>query len=224
MESGGWTYDVVLDAVDGGIGLVGCAGLLKVVLDPVDAQHADLVEGPAAHALGELAVEGLGGRLAAHLAGLDVEPLVLQHLGRADEREARRVARLEGRDQGQLLAGGEDVVDHLALLLGVVAVGGARGAEDRGEELGRAEGGAHAPREGEDLVLGGASAEEVLHVGAEGAGRREEEHVVGVGRARGVVVEVVDHQAGALGGELDVELGEEGDERGGGRVAGAQGD
>lgn len=220
----GWTYHVVLDAVDLGVGLVGAARLVEVVLDPVDAHDANLLERPAGHALGELAVErpdGLGGT---GLLYLGVEPLVGEELGRADQREARRGARLECRDERQLLAGRERVVDRLGLRAGVVAIGGRGGAEERRQELAGAEGGAHAVGEGDDLVRGGAGAEDVLDAGTVAAGGREEEHVVLVGGAGRVVVEVVDDEAGALSGELDIELGEEGDEGGRGRGVGAQGD
>lgn len=221
----GWgTYHVVLDAIDLGVSLIGAADLVEVVLNPVDAQHANLLERPAGHALGELAVERLDGLGGAGLLHLGVEPLVGEDLGRADQCEARRRARLERRDERELLAGRERVVDRLGLGAGVVAVGGRGGAEQRRQELAGAEGGAYAVGEGNDLVSGGAGAEDVLDARAVAAGGREEEHVVLVGGAGRVVVEVVDDEAGALSGELDVELGEEGDEGGRGRGVGAQGD
>lgn len=221
----GWgTYHVVLDAIDLGVSLIGAADLVEVVLNPVDAQHANLLERPAGHALGELAVERLDGLGGAGLLHLGVEPLVGEDLGRSDQCEARRRARLERRDERELLAGRERVVDRLGLGAGVVAVGGRGGAEQRRQELAGAEGGAYAVGEGNDLVSGGAGAEDVLDARAVAAGGREEEHVVLVGGAGRVVVEVVDDEAGALSGELDVELGEEGDEGGRGRGVGAQGD
>lgn len=77
------------------------------MLDPVDAQDAELLEGPGADAAGELAV--VGGDLVLGAGGLDlcVEPRVGEHLDRADNGDAGRVAGLYGADQAQLLAGGE---------------------------------------------------------------------------------------------------------------------
>lgn len=212
------TYHIVLDPVDLGVRLGRL--LVEAVLNPVDLQHADLLERPAGDRLGELAVAGRAVGLVAGPAHLCVEPLVLQHLGRADEGEAGRVACLHRRHQAQLLAGGEDLVQRLALLLGVVAVGRGRGAHDGRQQRARAQRRAHAAREGQQGARGGGgAAEEVLDIWPDGARGRQDEHVVEVRGAGGVVVEVVDHEAGAVGGELDVELGEEGDQAGWGWVA-----
>jgi len=74
--------------------------------------------------------------------------------------------------------------------------------------------------EGEDIVL--VSAEEVADVWAQGAGAGEQEDVVGLGGGEGVVVEVVDDEGGAVGGEVDVQLEEEGNETRWGWVGGRE--
>lgn len=182
------------------------------MVDRVDAQDADLLESPAAHPLGELAVPGLD-LLATGLLDGGVEPGVAQHLGGPDDSESGRVARLEARYDGDLLAGGEEIigVQNIALLLGVVAVGGARGTEDGVDEGVGAEDVADGRGNGQQLTGLGFGGEVGLDAGA-GLGR-ESQHVVLVGGAHGVVVEVVDDQAGALEGQSNVELGKKTAER-----------
>lgn len=179
-----------------------------MMLHRVHAQVPDLVEGPAANSLGELLVPGLDGVLVAGALDLGVQPLVLEHLGRANDGEASRVAALEGGHQVQLRAGSEHLVDDLGLLLLVVDIGGAEGLEDGGQLGAVAEGEAQAAGEREQVALA-AAAKVVLGAGLVLAGRGQEEDVVLIGGGLGVVVEVVDDEAGSLGGDVDVELQED---------------
>lgn len=216
--------DVVLDAVDLGVALVALALLVEVVLDPVDAQDARLAKGPARHALGKVAVERGHGRLGAVLLDLGVEPLVAQHVGAADDGDAGRVAGLEGGDERELAAGGEEVVDNLGLLLGVVAVGGAGGAQDGCEQRAGAQGLSNARGEGEKLAIGGGGGEEILHIGTEGTRGSKENNIVLLGSGRDVIVEVVDDETAPVRRQVDVELEQGRDDRGRGRVLGGEGD
>lgn len=194
-----------------------------MVLHPVHLEHANLLERPPRNALGKLPVERLHDGFAAQLGYAGVEPLVLQHLGRAHHRHARVVARLHRRHQRELLAGRKEVIEYLGLFLGVVAVGSAGCAQDGVEKLAVAENSADAAREGDQLGVG-ALAEEVLDAGADGLGGGQKEDIVPVGGAGDVVVEVVDDEAVAVGGQGDVELREEGDQRGGCGGVGAEGE
>ena len=198
------TYHIVLDSVKARVGLVAAD---QAVLDIVDAEDANLLESPAREAARKLLVLRLG-LWAVHLGDLCVEPLVLEH-GGSDDGHAGRVACLEGRDEGELPAGGEELIrlDGGGLLLGVVAVGGVGGAEDGRDEVAVAEDVASGVRDGD-----GAAGERKVGLDARaGVGRRrvEDEHVVRLGGRDGVVVEVVDDGAGALGGQGNVELREQ---------------
>lgn len=201
---------IVLDSVDFGVELL---SLLQLVLDAVDSQDANLLERPASHSSGEFLVVSLDA-LAAHLGDLGVEPLVLQHLSRAKNSHASRVARLHHRHKRQLLARSEQVISvkHLGLLLGVISVSSGRRANNRGEQSSRAKDMANSVGEGQDttgdLKVG-------LKVRANVGWRIEDEDVVGFGSGNGVVVEVIDDGAGALNGQGNVELGKKRDERGG---------
>lgn len=75
---------------------------------------------------------------------------------------------------------------------------------------------AYTTRERDNGIFGrgGVGREEVLDVRAQRARRREEEDIVLVGCGSGIVGEVVDDEAGAVGGEGDVELGEGGNDGG----------
>lgn len=202
-------YRVLHDTVDAGVRDIGQRALFsQVMLHRVHAQVPDFVEGPAANSLGELLVPGLDGALVAGALDLGVQPCVLEHLGRAHDGEASRVAALEGGHQVQLRAGGEHLVDDLGLLLLVVDVGGAGGLEDGGQLGAVAEGEAQAAGEREQVALA-AAAKVVLGARLVLAGRGQEEDVVLVGGGLGVVVEVVDDETGSLGGDVDVELQED---------------
>lgn len=195
-----------------------------MVLDPVHPQNTRLLERPGGDTLGELAVEGLDG-FTTWGGDLGDEPLVLEHFGRTKKDKTGRVDRLESGDEGELLAGGKEVgdIEDVGLLLGVVGVGGLGGAEDGGQMLAGAEDSANAVGEGEEGVFGGAGGEEWGDITAHWDGWGEGENIVGFGGGEGIVGEVVDHEAGAFGGEGDVELGEEGDEGVGGCSLGGEG-
>lgn len=87
------TYRSVVDTVDTRVGHI--AELRALVLNRVDAQVANLLEGPASSATGKLLVPRLDGRLLTRALDLGVEPLVLESLCRSHNGEASRVARLE---------------------------------------------------------------------------------------------------------------------------------
>ena len=192
------------------------------MLNPPDLHDTDLLEGPASQSLGELAVERGNLLLLTNLLDLCIEPLVLQHLCRANNGESRRVAGLEGGDKSKLLAGSKQVINHLGLLFRVVAVCGARGTEDGGEESAASQSMSNTARESKQLVLA-AAGEEVLQAWSEWARRRQSEHIMQVGSARGIVVEVVHDEASSVGRELDIELEKEGVDGGGSGLAGAEG-
>jgi hypothetical protein len=214
------TYHVVLDTIDRGVGLVCGPGLVQVVLDRVHAQNANLMEGPSRNTLRKLAVECLDLLALWRLHG-SVGPLVGKHLGRPNDHEPRRVARLHGGDEGKLGAGGEQVVRHrLDLFLGVVAVGRSGGPQDWGQQGAvRAEDDAQTTREGHHGARGRAGTKVVLHVGS-GCGRGDEDDIVQVRSASDIVVEVVNDKSGSVGRERDVEFREEGDNRGRGGLTG----
>lgn len=217
------TYDIVVDTVNRWVRHVGQRALLsQVVLDVVDAQVSDLVERPGADASGELQVPGRDCLAAAGELDLGVEPLVLEHLGRAHDGEAGRVAGLEGGNERELLAGSKHLVDNLGLLLLVVDVGGPGRLQDGGQEGAIAQGVAETAGEGDQVLLATA-AEVVLGVFSVVAGSGHENDIVEIGSGLGVVVEVVNHQAGSLCGDVDVQLKEESVQGGGYGLGGAQG-
>lgn len=83
----------MIDTVDNGVGHV--AQFRALVLNRVDAQVPNLLEGPASGATGELLVPRLDGRLLTRALDLSIEPLVLESLCGSHNGEASRVARLE---------------------------------------------------------------------------------------------------------------------------------
>lgn len=195
------THHIVLDTVDFRVELL---SLLQLVLNAVDSQDANLLERPASHSSGKLLVVSLDA-LAAHLGNLGVEPLVLQHLSRAENSHTSRVARLHHRHKRQLLARSEQVISvkHLGLLLGVISVSSGRCANNGSQQRSSAKNMANSVGEGQDttrdLKVG-------LKARANVGGRIEDEDVVGFGSGNGVIVEVVDDSASALNGEGNVEL------------------
>lgn len=182
-----------------------------MVLNAVHPQDTNLLERPASHPSRKLLILRLCA-LPAQLGHLGIQPLVLQHLSRAKNGHARRVARLHHRHQRQLLTRSEQLIsiEDLGLLLRVIAVRSSGSADDGGQQRAGTEHMADGVRECQDaageLKVG-------LEAGANAGRRIQDEDVVGLGGGDGVVVEVVDDGAGALDGEGDVELGEEGDER-----------
>lgn len=108
------------------------------------------------------------------------------------------------------------------MLFLVVEIGGTRRPENRGQLWAVAEHVADSAGECDHIVL--AAGEEVLGAGPVLGRGLQEEGIVVVGGARHIVVEVVDHEAGALGGHVDVELEKGGVQGGGDGVGGAQGD
>jgi hypothetical protein len=196
------------------------------VLDPVDPNDSDLLERPARDPLGKLAVPRLDA-LPVDRLDLGVEPGVAEQLGRTDDGEARRVARLHGADEAELPARGKEVgrVENLALLGRVVAVCGSGSPQDGRQQRAGAEDLADTPGEGNQVGCLGLGVEVILEPCAELRRRREEEDVVLVCGAGGIVVEVVDDETRSVGGNADVELGQEADDRGrdrGGRGEGEE--
>ena len=223
VEWWGTTYDIVVDTVDSRVGHVGQGSLFsQMVLNVVDAQVSDLVERPGADASGELQVPSRDCLAIARPLDLGVEPLVLEHLGGADDGETGRVAGLEGGDKRELLAGSKHLVNDLSLLLLVVNVGCAGRPQDGRQEGTVAQGVAEAAREGEQVFLATA-AEVVLGVVPVVARSGHEDDIVKVGGGLGIVVEVVNHQAGSLGGNVNVQLEKERVQGGGDGLRGAQG-
>lgn len=180
------------------------------MLNVIDAQDTELLEGPSTEELGELSV-GRGDLLAATTGDLGVEPAVLEQLGRSEDGHARRVAGLEDGDETELLAGGKQIVgvDAIKLLLGVVAVGCDGGADEGGKELASTEGVSDSVGKGDDGVVAG-EGEEGLQSSADRLGSLEDKDIVLLGGGNGIVVEVVDDKAGSLRGEKDVKLRQEG--------------
>lgn len=83
----------MVDTVDTRVGHI--AQLRALVLNRVDAQVPNLLEGPTSGATGKLLVPRLDGRLLTRALDLSVEPLVLESLRGSHNGEAGRVARLE---------------------------------------------------------------------------------------------------------------------------------
>lgn len=179
-----------------------------MMLNRVHAQVPNFVERPAANSLGELFVPGLDSVLVARTLDLGVRPLILEHLGRANNSEASRVATLESGHQVQLLARGEHLVDHLGLLLLVVDVCGAGSLQDGCQLRAVAERKAQAVRERKQVLLA-AAAEVVLGARLVLARSWQKENIVLVGGGRGIVVEMVDNETCSLGREVDIELQED---------------
>lgn len=106
------TYSVLRDTVDARVGDIGQSTIFsQVMLDRVHAQMSGLMECPAAHSLGELPVPGLDSVLVTGALNLSFHPLVLEHLGGANNSETSRVATLEGGHEVQLLASGKYLVN-----------------------------------------------------------------------------------------------------------------
>lgn len=129
------TYHVVLDPINAGVGFSIDTRLVQAVLNGVDSEDTNLLESPGGNALGELPVPGTDG-LATSLLDLGIEPLVREHLGSPNEGKASRVSALECGDQTKLLTNGEELlgIDSVGLFFGIIAVGGARSLQDRGEK------------------------------------------------------------------------------------------
>lgn len=150
-----------------------------MMLDVVDAQMSDLVESPATDTAGKLLVPSGDCLLALWELDLGIQPLVLEHLGGANERETGRVAGLEGGNERELLASSEDLVHDLRLLLLVVDVGCPWGPQDGRQEGPVAQGVTETAREGEQVFLATA-AEVVLGIGSVVAGSRQKEDIMEV--------------------------------------------
>lgn len=204
------TYHIILDTVDARVQLI---RVLQLVLNAVHAQHTNLLERPARYSFSKLLVIGPEA-ISTGLANHGLKPLVLQHLGRSQNRHASRVARLKDRQKRQLLAGSEQVIGikNLGLLLGVVAVRSGRGANDGRKQRSRAKDMANSVGERHNAAF---NLKIRLQAGANVDGPFDDEDVVGFGSGTNVVVEVVDDGAGALNREGNVELGEKADDGGG---------
>lgn len=217
------TYSVLRNAIDARVGDVGQGAFFsQVVFDRVHAQVADLVEGPARDSLGELLVPNLDGFFVTRALNLSIQPLVLKHLGGANNSETSRVARLEGGHQVQLRARGEHLVDHLGLLLWVVNVCSPGGLQDGCQLRAVAESKAQTMREREKVSFA-ATSEVVLGAGLVLGRSWQEENIVLLSGGLGIVVEMVDHETRSLGRDLDVELEEDGVEGGRHRCGCTQG-
>ena len=185
------------------------------MLNLIHSQDTKLLERPSAQLLHELAVAGLD-LLAAELGNLGVEPLILQHLGGTNNGQASRVTSLEGRNEGELLASGKEVlwVDGIGMLLGVIAVSRLGSTQDRHEERSGTENLADAVGEGHDGVV---ELKVVLQSGSDVLGGIQDENVVLLGSGDCVVVEMVYHGAGSFGRESNIDLRQQSSDRGGGR-------
>lgn len=196
------TYGLVLDAVDGGVQVLGSKVVLsQVVLDLANLEDTGLLEGPGSQLLGELLVGRAGLLSVGRLDGCG-EPLVLETLNRAEQGEARGGTGLHGGDESQLRAGGPDILSRGQVFLGVVAVGSRRSAQDRRNERVVAESVRSGPRQSKGTL----SVEESLGIGSQWAGALEEKDIVLFGRGQGVVVEVVDNDGRTVGSEVKIEF------------------
>lgn len=204
------TYDIVLDSVDGGVGLL---IILQSMFNLIDLDNTQLLERPPRKSLCKLLVGRMNLLSTTQRLDQGSRPHILEHLRRTNKSESRRVASLESRNQGELLARGKEIirVDGIGLLLGVVAIRGVGGAEDGSQEGAGAENVADGVGDGQH---GAGLLKVVLQTGADVGGVVEDEDVVRDGGGVVVVVEVVDDGSRSLGGEGDVEFGEEGDDGG----------
>lgn len=199
-------------AVDAGLS----RALVQEVPKAANLEHANLLESPGSKLLGKLLVGGLA--LDTVEIDLGVKPLILKHLSRAEDRHTSGVAALEGSDERQLLTDGERILDGFSLILRVVDISGARGAQDGGQERAVvaqdvADGAGH----GQNAL----STEEVLDADLLPLATLNNENIMLLGGRGLVVVEVVDGQSVAVLGQVDVELEEHaGDLARDGRLAG----
>ncbi len=95
--------------------------------------------------------------------------LASNHLSWSDSAEPMTVTRAELRacrlpTRVSCSPAAKKLVDGLGLLLGVVRVSGARGPEDRVQQLAAAEGRANGAGKGEQLIGFGTGAEEILDI------------------------------------------------------------
>ena len=225
------TYNIILDPVNLGVRGVAGALLVQVVLNPVDAHNARLLESPAGQATGKLAVvRGHGLGTSGRQLDLGVEPGVRQQLSRTQQGQARRVARLQTRHQLQLSAGRKELAvcaaagHGVGLLLGVVTIGGARGRHNGCQERAVAENVTSGVGQGQQLLAAGRGCGVKQRLDAlAGCRDGQQQDVVQVRGGAGVVVEVVDDEAGAVGGEDNVKLAQEGGNGRGGSVVAREG-
>ena len=190
------------------------------MLDLADFEDAKFFEGPGR----EFASEGLVGGLFGLLVrgGLDGggEPLVFEGFCAAEDGETSAVAGLEGGNEVDLRASGEDVFCSVGILFGVVDVGCGRGLDDGSQQRrGIAEHLTHSSGEGHNAV----DIEVTLDVLAGGCDRNCN-HIVLLRRALSIVVEVVNDQAVLIGRQADVEFGKEAGDCGRNGILGGQGD
>lgn len=204
------TYDIVLDSVDRGVDLL---IILQSVFNLINLDNTQLLERPPRKSLCKLLVGRMHLLRATHRLDQGSRPHVLEHLSRTNNSESRRVASLESRNQGKLLARSKEIIriDGIGLLLGVVAVRGVGSSEDGSQEGAGAQNVADGVGDGQH---GAGLLEVVLQAGADVGRGVEDEDVVCDGGGVVVVVEVVDDGSCSLGGEGDVEFGEEGDDGG----------
>lgn len=170
------------------------------MLNPVDSQNTDLIESPTRHSLCEFAIHCRDILRFAYRLDLGVKPLIAQHIGGTNDGEACRVAGLEGGYEGELIAGGPQVIEGFALLLRIVAVRCGGSAQDRGKEGTLAKGLAHSVGEGDGLAVRRRGTKEVLSASSDRSRVREKQYIVLVRGGVDVVVEMVDYEAGAVRG------------------------
>lgn len=228
----GPTYHIVLDSVNLLIGDVALdTSLIKVMLNLANLQNTNLLERPASDLLRKLLIRSLdllrvsSNTTKTHAAlDLGVKPSVLQHLRRSHNGKAGRVSCLHRGDQGQLRTHRERVLHALNVILGVVRVGGSRSSEDRSQKwTGVSESLPNAAGEGNDFPSLAIALEEVLHIWSYGVWSGEQDDIVLLCGADGVVVEVVYHQGIAICRKVDVEFEEKRDEGRWGRDGGGEG-
>lgn len=204
---------VVLDAVDrrvqldithlGGVGNVLLRALVQVVLDRLDLQDAKLLERPRRDFLCKGLITTLLGLFAAWKLHAGIEPLIFERLGASQDGEAGAVAGLESRDEVDLRASRKRVFHRVGIFFRIVDVGCGRGLQNRGQQRRSvAQDVSHGVRKGDQAI----NAEEVLDILLALGGRWKQQDIVIVGGGLGIVVEVVDNQARAVGGESNVEL------------------
>lgn len=216
------TYNIVLDPVDLRIRVSNNSSILvtQVMFDLSNLEHPGLLERPSSKLLGELPVDSR--RLFSIIRPLDsrIEPFIFQALHRTQDSETSRIPRLHGRDQCQLRARCEWVL-HRTRLLRVVAVGGLRSSQNRCEEgTGTSKRLWCCSWNCQNTV----AREEGLGIWSQGARPLEEEDIVFLGRGKSVIVEVVNDDRRPIGGQMDVQLEEEGTKGAGRRRLAGEGE
>lgn len=211
------TYYIVLNPVNLGVDLRLGISLIQLMLNFAHLQNTYLIERPSRNLLSKSLIGRLN-LLARRSSSqpstplnLSIKPRIFKQLRRPNNSKPRRVPRLHSRNKRQLLPNRKRVLHTLNFVLGVIRIRSPRRANNRRQQ--RAiipQRLSHSSGERDGLAALAVALEEVLDIRSNGIWAWHEHDVVVFRGAEGIVVEVVDYKAGAVGWEVDVEFEEEG--------------